>query len=215
MSVWIYHHCEFILSIYISQHLTCLCARLWVYPVFYNFLCVRVYVCVWMWVLCLWPSSYLPLVNKEEVVQKARPVSSDVGSTNPNFSDLMDEFIQERLRAKGTAVSITRTHTLIKESSSGVTKTELAAFSTRRAVVAAAQEVWKFPGICRSSSRQVRVLDPDPQMIIALLMIQEFPLNGLHLQVPAALMSLAQTASQTPLMPFNTPPASLIVSNNN
>ncbi|KAK2826344.1 hypothetical protein Q5P01_020558 [Channa striata] len=40
--------------------------------------------------------------NKEEVVQKARPVSTDVGSTNPNFSDLMDEFIQERLRAKGT-----------------------------------------------------------------------------------------------------------------
>uniref|UniRef100_A0A673BX06 Ral GTPase activating protein, alpha subunit 1 (catalytic) n=1 Tax=Sphaeramia orbicularis TaxID=375764 RepID=A0A673BX06_9TELE len=40
---------------------------------------------------------------KEEVVQKARPVSSDVGSSNPNFSDLMDEFIQERLRAKGTA----------------------------------------------------------------------------------------------------------------
>uniref|UniRef100_A0A7N8YKR3 Ral GTPase activating protein catalytic subunit alpha 1 n=1 Tax=Mastacembelus armatus TaxID=205130 RepID=A0A7N8YKR3_9TELE len=41
-------------------------------------------------------------VNKEEVVQKARPVSSDVGSSNPNFSDLMDEFIQERLRNKGT-----------------------------------------------------------------------------------------------------------------
>ncbi|XP_060939376.1 ral GTPase-activating protein subunit alpha-1 [Limanda limanda] len=41
--------------------------------------------------------------NKEEVVQKARPVSSDVGSTNPNFPDLMDEFIQERLRRKGTA----------------------------------------------------------------------------------------------------------------
>ncbi|XP_029972012.1 ral GTPase-activating protein subunit alpha-1 isoform X1 [Salarias fasciatus] len=40
--------------------------------------------------------------NKEEVVQKARPVSTDVGSSNPNFSDLMDEFIQERLRAKGT-----------------------------------------------------------------------------------------------------------------
>jgi len=50
---------------------------------------------------------YLPLANKEEVVHKARPVSSDVGSTNPNFSDLMDEFIQERLRAKGTAVSNT------------------------------------------------------------------------------------------------------------
>ncbi|XP_041668544.1 ral GTPase-activating protein subunit alpha-1 isoform X2 [Cheilinus undulatus] len=44
-----------------------------------------------------------PPANKEEVVQKARPVSSDVGSSNPNFSDLMDEFIQERLRAKGTA----------------------------------------------------------------------------------------------------------------
>ncbi|PWA16463.1 hypothetical protein CCH79_00004735 [Gambusia affinis] len=40
--------------------------------------------------------------NKEEVVPKARPVSSDVGSSNPNFSDLMDEFIQERLRNKGT-----------------------------------------------------------------------------------------------------------------
>uniref|UniRef100_A0A3P8R490 Rap-GAP domain-containing protein n=1 Tax=Astatotilapia calliptera TaxID=8154 RepID=A0A3P8R490_ASTCA len=40
---------------------------------------------------------------KEEVVQKARPVSTDVGSSNPNFSDLMDEFIQERLRAKGTS----------------------------------------------------------------------------------------------------------------
>ncbi|KAM8834079.1 ral GTPase-activating protein subunit alpha-1 isoform 2-T2 [Synchiropus picturatus] len=40
--------------------------------------------------------------NKEEVNQKARPVSSDVGSSNSNFTDL-DEFIQERLRAKGTA----------------------------------------------------------------------------------------------------------------
>ncbi|XP_076027606.1 ral GTPase-activating protein subunit alpha-1 [Genypterus blacodes] len=37
--------------------------------------------------------------NKEEVIQKARPVSSDVGSSNP---DLMDEFIQERLRSRGT-----------------------------------------------------------------------------------------------------------------
>lgn len=40
------------------------------------------------------------------MVQKARPVSTDVGGTNPNFSDLMDEFIQERLKAKGTAVCI-------------------------------------------------------------------------------------------------------------
>uniref|UniRef100_A0A3P9BLH7 Ral GTPase activating protein catalytic subunit alpha 1 n=1 Tax=Maylandia zebra TaxID=106582 RepID=A0A3P9BLH7_9CICH len=46
---------------------------------------------------------FLQLSNKEEVVQKARPVSTDVGSSNPNFSDLMDEFIQERLRAKGTS----------------------------------------------------------------------------------------------------------------
>ncbi|XP_061649727.1 ral GTPase-activating protein subunit alpha-1 isoform X7 [Phyllopteryx taeniolatus] len=42
------------------------------------------------------------VANKEEVLQKARPVSTDVGNSNPNFSDLMDEFIQERLRAKGT-----------------------------------------------------------------------------------------------------------------
>lgn len=54
---------------------------------------------------------HLPLVNKEEVVPKARPVSTDVGSTNPNFSDLMDEFIQERLRAKGTSVSTAHTRT--------------------------------------------------------------------------------------------------------
>lgn len=53
----------------------------------------------------LTPIFFLPLVNKEEVVQKARPVSTDVGSTNPNFSDLMDEFIQERLKANGTGVS--------------------------------------------------------------------------------------------------------------
>lgn len=61
---------------------------------------------------------YLPLVNKEEVVQKARPVSSDIGTSNPNFSDLMDEFIQERLRAKGTAVS----RTMIKDLSFSVKK---------------------------------------------------------------------------------------------
>lgn len=57
---------------------------------------------------------FVSLANKEEVVQKARPVSSDVGSSNPNFSDLMDEFIQERLRAKGTVVSATCTHTYTK-----------------------------------------------------------------------------------------------------
>jgi len=40
------------------------------------------------------------VANKEEVVQKVRPVSSDVGNTNPNDSDLMDEFIQERLKVR-------------------------------------------------------------------------------------------------------------------
>lgn len=53
------------------------------------------------------------VANKEEVVQKARPVSSDVGSSNPNFSDLMDEFIQERLRNKGTVVSISWIHLFV------------------------------------------------------------------------------------------------------
>ncbi|XP_030626433.1 ral GTPase-activating protein subunit alpha-1 [Chanos chanos] len=41
--------------------------------------------------------------NKEELAQKMRPVSSDAGNSNPNVSDLMDEFIQERLRVKGTS----------------------------------------------------------------------------------------------------------------
>lgn len=68
---------------------------------FIIFFCVNVDVFLTIIFFCL------PLVSKEEVVQKARPVSTDVGSTNPNFSDLMDEFIQERLKAKGTAVSIT------------------------------------------------------------------------------------------------------------
>ena len=72
-------------------------------------------VCVWQLFGFDHHHLYLPLVTKEEVVQKARPVSSDVGSANPNFSDLMDEFIQERLRAKGTAVSTTHGHRLIKD----------------------------------------------------------------------------------------------------
>lgn len=85
---------------------------------------------------------------------------------------------------------------------------------TNRVVVAAAQEVWKFPRICRSSSRQGRVPGLGPQMISALLMIQGFPPSGLHLQVPAALMSSAPTASLTLLMPSSTLPASLTVRNN-
>jgi len=44
------------------------------------------------------------LVNKDELTPKMRPMSNDAGSSNPNVSDLMDEFIQERLRARGTSV---------------------------------------------------------------------------------------------------------------
>lgn len=80
--------------------------------------------------------------------------------------------------------------------------------------MAAAREAWKSPRICQNSSRQVRVPDRDPQIIFTLLMIPGFPLNGLHLPVPVALMSSAPTASQTPLMPFSTLPASLTVREN-
>uniref|UniRef100_A0A674APY3 Ral GTPase activating protein catalytic subunit alpha 1 n=1 Tax=Salmo trutta TaxID=8032 RepID=A0A674APY3_SALTR len=41
--------------------------------------------------------------NKEDPCQKMRPVSSDAGNSSQNFGDLMDEFIQERLRAGGTS----------------------------------------------------------------------------------------------------------------
>ncbi|MBN3319382.1 RGPA1 protein, partial [Atractosteus spatula] len=41
--------------------------------------------------------------NKEDLSQKIRPISTDVGNSNPNISDLMDEFIQERLRARSTS----------------------------------------------------------------------------------------------------------------
>ncbi|XP_034163966.2 ral GTPase-activating protein subunit alpha-1 isoform X5 [Pangasianodon hypophthalmus] len=46
-----------------------------------------------------------PLVkaSKDDLTQKMRSVSSDVESSNPNVSDLMDEFIQERLRAGGAS----------------------------------------------------------------------------------------------------------------
>uniref|UniRef100_A0A673ILI6 Ral GTPase-activating protein subunit alpha-1-like n=1 Tax=Sinocyclocheilus rhinocerous TaxID=307959 RepID=A0A673ILI6_9TELE len=41
--------------------------------------------------------------NKDELTPKMRPMSNDAGSSNPNVSDLMDEFIQERLRARSTS----------------------------------------------------------------------------------------------------------------
>lgn len=145
------------------------------------------------------------------MVQKARPVSTDVGGTNPNFTDLMDEFIQERLKAKGTAVSIAHS----EQPRFCFLPSKFRVFLlTNRVVVAAVREVWKSPRICRSSSRQVRVPDRDPRIISTLLMIQGFPPNGLHLPAPVALMSSALTASRTPLMPFSTLPASLTVRNN-
>ncbi|KAF5891339.1 ral GTPase-activating protein subunit alpha-1-like, partial [Clarias magur] len=51
-----------------------------------------------------------PLVkaSKDDLTQKVRPVLSDAESSNPNVSDLMDEFIQERLRAGGTAGMVRR-----------------------------------------------------------------------------------------------------------
>lgn len=144
------------------------------------------------------------------MVQKARPVSSDVGSSNPNFSDLMDEFIQERLRAKGTAVSTI--HSLILTLLCLKIKDMNATFSSvHRVAVAAAREAWRFPETCPTSWRPVIVLDHDPQMTFGLPMTRGFPLSGHHLLVPAALMSSVPTASQTPLMPFSTPPANLIV----
>lgn len=103
--------CLFIsFSICLSTSYLSACVSVNIHPPFHHF-CVCVYVREYSRSLTI--IIYLPLVNKEEVVQKARPVSSDVGSTNPNFSDLMDEFIQERLRAKGTAVNTRRTNTQI------------------------------------------------------------------------------------------------------
>uniref|UniRef100_A0A4W3GK43 Ral GTPase activating protein catalytic subunit alpha 1 n=1 Tax=Callorhinchus milii TaxID=7868 RepID=A0A4W3GK43_CALMI len=46
-------------------------------------------------------------VNKEDPSQKPRPFSGDIGNSNPNISDLMDEFIAERLRT-GTSVNVLR-----------------------------------------------------------------------------------------------------------
>ncbi|TTO79345.1 Ral GTPase-activating protein subunit alpha-1 [Bagarius yarrelli] len=46
--------------------------------------------------------------SKDDLTQKMRPVSSDAESSNPNVSDLMDEFIQERLRAGGTSGMVRR-----------------------------------------------------------------------------------------------------------
>ncbi|KAM5242287.1 ral GTPase-activating protein subunit alpha-1 isoform 6-T6 [Hipposideros larvatus] len=46
-------------------------------------------------------------VNKEDMSPKLPPLSSDIGSSNANVPDLMDEFIAERLRS-GNASTMTR-----------------------------------------------------------------------------------------------------------
>ncbi|XP_021259030.1 ral GTPase-activating protein subunit alpha-1 isoform X6 [Numida meleagris] len=45
--------------------------------------------------------------NREDVSQKLHPIDSDIGSSNTNVPDLMDEFIAERLRS-GSALNVTR-----------------------------------------------------------------------------------------------------------
>ncbi|KAM4778476.1 ral GTPase-activating protein subunit alpha-1 isoform 7-T8 [Cyanocitta cristata] len=45
--------------------------------------------------------------NREDMNQKLHPIDSDIGSSNTNVPDLMDEFIAERLRS-GNALNVTR-----------------------------------------------------------------------------------------------------------
>ncbi|XP_032548354.1 ral GTPase-activating protein subunit alpha-1 isoform X10 [Chiroxiphia lanceolata] len=45
--------------------------------------------------------------NREDMNQKLHPIDSDIGSSNTNVPDLMDEFIAERLRS-GSALNVTR-----------------------------------------------------------------------------------------------------------
>ncbi|KAJ8290298.1 hypothetical protein GJAV_G00011080 [Gymnothorax javanicus] len=46
--------------------------------------------------------------NKEDLSQKIRPVSADSCNSDPSISDPMDEFIQERLRARNMSQGMTR-----------------------------------------------------------------------------------------------------------
>lgn len=49
---------------------------------------------------------HLLLANREDVSQKLHPIDSDIGSSNTNVPDLMDEFIAERLRSGNALVSL-------------------------------------------------------------------------------------------------------------
>uniref|UniRef100_A0A8C2U8J7 Ral GTPase activating protein catalytic subunit alpha 1 n=1 Tax=Coturnix japonica TaxID=93934 RepID=A0A8C2U8J7_COTJA len=45
--------------------------------------------------------------NREDMSQKLHPIDSDIGSSNTNVPDIMDEFIAERLRS-GSTLNVTR-----------------------------------------------------------------------------------------------------------
>nr|XP_025037741.1 ral GTPase-activating protein subunit alpha-1 isoform X7 [Pelodiscus sinensis] len=47
------------------------------------------------------------VANREDMSQKLHPLPNDIGSSNTNVPDLMDEFIAERLRT-GSALNVTR-----------------------------------------------------------------------------------------------------------
>lgn len=54
----------------------------------------------------LYTIIHLLLANREDMSQKLHPIDSDIGSSNTNVPDLMDEFIAERLRSGSTLVSL-------------------------------------------------------------------------------------------------------------
>lgn len=53
----------------------------------------------------LYTVVHLLLANREDMSQKLHPIDSDIGSSNTNVPDLMDEFIAERLRSGSALVS--------------------------------------------------------------------------------------------------------------
>lgn len=54
----------------------------------------------------LYTVIHLLLANREDMSQKLHPIDSDIGSSNTNVPDLMDEFIAERLRSGSALVSL-------------------------------------------------------------------------------------------------------------
>lgn len=54
----------------------------------------------------LYTVVHLLLANREDMSQKLHHIDSDIGSSNTNVPDLMDEFIAERLRSGSALVSL-------------------------------------------------------------------------------------------------------------